>query len=688
MLSGEPPFTGNTAQAVVARVLTEAPRSLGAQRHTIPRHLEAAVLTALEKLPADRFASAAAFAEALKDKTYAGTVALDAPGPTAAARTRPGPAWSRLTVALAAVAVVATAAALWGWLRPIPAPPPTLLGLALRDGEALRPPPNSGGARIAISPDGGALAYLGPAEGGSRLWLRRLDLLTATPIAGTEDASSPFFSPDGRRVGFITRGRSVRIASLDGAPTVTLTDQANSTGGAWGDDGYVYFEVDSGLARIRPEGGTVEPVYTLNRESKEVGAEWPFVLPGGRGLLFRVRRAGQGPADYAVVAMKLPKGPARALTRGVFARYAPSGHLLVVTEDGKLVAIPFDADKLELTGPPVALIEGIGVRSGGFNVDLSLSETGTLVYTTGGTLGSRVPYWVSRDGSAAPVDPGWDPQGAIQNIALAPDGKALAVELQRSGKTDIWVKRLPTGPFSRITFDDTAAVRPSWSSDGREVLYVRDRTGTAVGPLFAHLADGTGLPRPLSPPSLDLGQATQSRDGRWLLTRTPGNSPGSGDILAFRAGDTAAVTLVATPATEFFPSLSPDGRWLAYASTESGTMEIYVRPFPATGTAKWQVSTAGGIEPIWAGNGRELFYISGKSEMMAAEIQPGPTFSVGEQHRLFSTAEYAGGSGIPSYAVSPDDRRFLLLREGESIQQSELVLAERWAQKLSAGSPR
>jgi serine/threonine-protein kinase len=359
-----------------------------------------------------------------------------------------------------------------------------------------------------------------------------------------------------------------------------------------------------------------------------------------------------------------------------------------VTAEGRLVAIPFDPGKLEMTGSPVALIEGIGVRAGGFNVDLSLSENGTLLYTTGGTLGTRRPYWVNRDGTSAPVDPGWDPQGALQNSALSPDGKALAVELLRNGKSDIWVKQLPNGPFSRITFEDTSSARPSWSTDNREVLYIKDRSGTATGPILARQADGTGVPRPLTPASLDLGQVVMSRDGRWLLTRTAGNSDGNGDILGFRTGDTTPVRLVASAATEFFPSLSPDGRWLAYSSNESGSPEIYVRPFPETGTARWQVSTTGGGQPLWSRTGRELFYISGKGEMMSAEVRTGATFMVGEQRVLFSTSPYLIGTGIHTYSVSPDDKRFLMLQEGESIQQSELVLAENWMQRVLEGASR
>jgi serine/threonine-protein kinase len=554
--------------------------------------------------------------------------------------------------------------------------------LALPPRQALQPPPPSGGARIALSPDGRALAYLGPADGGSQLWLRRLDQLEATPIAGTQTASNPFFSPDGQRIGFVKEGSAIRIASLAGAPTVTLTDKANTTSGDWGSDGYVYFEVDSGIARMRPAGGAIEPVYTISPERKEIATEWVNVLPDAKAVLFRVRHAGQGPADFEIMAMALPHGTAHTLTRGIFAKYSPTGHLLVITADGKLIAIPFDRGKLELTGPPAALIEGIGVRANGFNIDFVLAPNGTVAYTTGGTLGSRRAVWVSREGGVTPVDPAWDPQGVIETAYLSPDGKALAVGLARDGRRDIWVKRLPDGPFSRITFGDTSSVRPAWSPDGRDVLYLTDRAVSGAGSANIHRADGTGVPRVLLPSPLDFGQLVPSRDGRWLLLRTAAVGAGNGDIMGLKTGDTTLVPLVATPASELFPALSPDGRWLAYASNESGTMEIYVRPFPETASAKWQVSTAGGSEPAWSHTGRELFYINGKTEMVSAEVTPGAAFGVGRQRSLFSASQLYRPGPVPMYSVSPDDQRFLMVREGETTQQSELVVAENWLQQL------
>jgi Tol biopolymer transport system component/tRNA A-37 threonylcarbamoyl transferase component Bud32 len=675
MLTGDPPFTGSTAQAIVARVVTETPRPLLPQRHTIPPHIEAAVLTALEKLPADRFGTAAQFATALADPKYASPTTVASPVALPRARRR----WDTVSLAAFGIAGLAIVAALWGWLRPAPTPLVNRFSLLFRSAEGLRPSATAG--NIAISPDGTKLVYIGPAEGGTRLWLREHDKLRPTPIPGTDGAVSPFFSPDGRQLGFIRNGRTVRILSLEGGPPLTLSDSINSSGGDWGTDGYVYIEVDSGLGRIRATGGPLEPIYKFSTERRDIGAEWPNALPGGHGLIFRLRRAGQAPSEFDIMGMTLPHGEARPLIRGIYARYAASGHLLVITADGKLLAVPFDPVKVALTGTPVALLEGL--RSGPFEVDLAVSTTGTLVYASGGSSGLTRAFWVGRDGAASPVDSTWDPQGTISSVALSRDGKTLAVGLLRGAAQDIWVKQLPTGPFSRITFGDSAHFRASWSADGRSLLYITDR-GTGGGLPYITRADGTGPSRALLSSPFNFVHVTQSLDGRWLLLRRGLSEVGNGDIYGLRAGDSALVPLLTSPAREASPALSPDGRWLAYESDESGTNEVYVRPFPDVGSGRWQVSLSGGNSPLWAHSGRELFYVNGRQEMVSVEVRPGTTFTVGEPRVLFAATSYNISPTYALYDVAPDDRHFLMVRGVAAEAQTELILTENWFEELRA----
>jgi Tol biopolymer transport system component/tRNA A-37 threonylcarbamoyl transferase component Bud32 len=687
MLTGDPPFTGSTAQAIVARVVTETPRPLKPQRHTITPQVETAVLTALEKLPADRFGTAAEFAQALSASkhvlTTAATPIAPAPGPA------PEPAerrrrWNAPTVAALGIAAVATAAALWVWLRPAPAPEISRFSLFFRPGEGLQPRPVAGS--MAISPDGRKLVYVGPGEGGSRLWLRELGKLRPSPIPGTEGAVSPFFAPDGRQLGYIAGGRAVRVLSLEGGPPLTLSDSINSTAGDWGDDGYVYVEVDSGMARVRATGGPLEELYRFSNERREIGTEWPHVLPGGKGLLFRVRRASQPPTEFDIFVKKLPTGEARPLIRGLYARYAASGHLLVVTADGKLLAVPFDPEKLELTGPAVAILEGL--RSGPFEENMAVSRNGTFVYATGGSSASSVPFWVDRDGRAAPVDPAWDPGGTIESVSLSADGKALAVTLNRLAAQDVWVKQLPSGPFSRITFGDNARFRPTWSADARSLIYLADEGGIGSGIPATSRADGTGAPRTLLKTSLSFAHVVESRDGSWLVLRRSLNEVGAGDIYAVKRGDTTLVPLLTTAATETAPALSPDGRWLAYASNESGTSEIYVRPFPDVASGRWQVSLNGGSAPKWANSGRELFYINGAQEMVVTPIRAGSTLEVGQPKALFSAASYFIIPSFPTFDIAPDDKRFIMLRSAAATEDTEIILTQNWFEELKARAPR
>jgi serine/threonine-protein kinase len=685
MLTGEPPFTGATAQAVVARVVTETPRPLHAQRHTIPPHVEAAVMTALEKLPADRFGTAAEFAEALAGRGTTHTRRTAATGAMTGAgrggKTRLDP----VKIGLAGAMVGAAALAAWGWLRPGPAPMVNRFSLYLPPEQALAPVSNSGN-RVAISPDGRRIVYSGPAQRGTQLWVREHDQLTSTPISGTENAGTPFFSPDGRRIGFVINGSKLRTVSLDGGPTQSLTDSANTTGGDWGPDGYVYFEVDSGIARIRASGGPIEPLYNFFK-NKETGAEWPVLLPGGKGLLFRTRRPNQAVADFQIVAMPLPHGEPRPLMRGVYARYSPTGHLLVVTADGKLVAAPFDLKKLELSGPAIGLLEGIGVEVGGFSTNLALSDNGTLVYTTGSAVRSRQPIWVTRQGVASPVDSTWEPQGGIAAFALAPDGRALAVDVIQNGVNVIWIKRIPTGPYSRLTFGDTANLRPTWSADGRSLVYVGNAATNGGTPMMRR-ADGTGAAQALVRSRFLFAQAFETHDGKWILARRSFFEEGSGDIYGVRKGDSTLVPLVTGPATEAEPAVSPNGRWLAYTSLESGVPEVYVRPFPDAASARWQVSTAGGGDPVWSHSGRELFYRSANEQLMTVAVHPGASFSFEQPKPLFSTANYVNINPVPSFDVSPDDKRFLFLRETASNERNELIVVQNWTKEMKARARR
>jgi serine/threonine-protein kinase len=501
-----------------------------------------------------------------------------------------------------AVTGVVVVAALIGWLRPRPEDPRPVLrySMALPEEERLIP---RFGTRIALSPDGSRLVYVGPSESGAaQLWVRERSQLDGRPLPGTEGAFSPFFSPDGGHVGFFTGGPStIKIASLGGGPPITIADTAVALIGAtWAPDGFIYADGPGGspLIRVLATGGAVEPASVI--DTAEQSHHWPEALPAGKGILFTVSHDAPTALEQQDIAvLDLATGAHRILAHGVAARYAPTGHLVYVTSDGSLMAAPFDEERLELTGPSVALTDGIALRLVG-SVDLTLSESGTLMYVTGGV--SEDPnemVWVDRDGRHAPVDPGW--VGEFYTPALSPDGSRLAVSIIGDAGRDLWVKQLDTGPLSRLTFPQGADHRPWWSRDGRWVLFVTERGETRD--LYRRRADGVGQAEPvLVRPEQPVNQAEYSPDGEWLVYRT--GRINSLDIRARRTrGDTSAVPLIADPnINEHSPALSPDGKWLAYLTDESGRWELYVRPFPNVDDGRWQVSTAGASEPVWSRN--------------------------------------------------------------------------------------
>ncbi len=677
MLTGDPPFTGSTAQAIVARVVTESPRSMTTQRHTIPSHVEAAVLTALEKLPADRFATAAEFAEALADPTYASkTTVMMAAGQGGGKR-------SPVTLGLVGVAALATIAALWGWFRPAPERPTLRFTMALPEGKALS---IDRGTRFAVSPDGSKIVYAGQGPEGAQLYLLDRSQLEGVPLPGTDGAIDPFFSPDGQQVGFIALGAAaLKVMTLNGAPPVTILDSAiGSDGATWSADGYVYYDGltgggTTGVVRVPASGGHPEQVTTVDTAKGEQDHYWPVAIPGGRGVFFTVQyRNARQASNIAVYDPK--SGSYHTLVQGLTARYAPTGHLVYVSTSGDLLAVPFDLKSLQLRGQPVALTNHVAGRAYGA-VDLALSTSGTLIYQAGemSTDPGMVAY-VTRDGRIEPVDSGWN--GTFQSLALSPDGKQLAVSVIASGEQQIWMKQLPDGPLSKLTFDGSFNIRPTWNPDGQTVGF------TTLAPAFGMArADGSSQPRMLFTDSAGKGvqEASWSPDGRWIIYRTT-----TRDILARRtSGDSATVPLLMTPNfQELEPTLSPDGRWLAYNSNESGRFEVYVRPFPEVERAKWQVSTDGAQDPLWSHSGRELFFVANNSMVTSVEVLPGPTFTMGKRTALFSASQTAGGPR--SWDITPDDQRFVMieLSGAGGTENRELVVVENFFPELTATPAR
>jgi DNA-binding SARP family transcriptional activator len=595
----------------------------------------------------------------------------------------------RVLYAVIGLAMLTSAIAIWGWMRPAPAKQVVRSTLAMDSAEAMAPgAPWSG--RLAISPDGSRLAYIGGPR--SQLLIRARNGLHAIAVPGTEGATTPFFSPDGRQVGFL-RVHIVQIASLSGGLPITVSDSltVGTAGASWGPDGFIYVDANTtgaGLLRVEAKPGAKPSWFTvLDTASGEFDHTWPDVLPNGKGVLFTVLFNGRNGVErrtsYAIAVADVPSGKHRVIVNdAMYPRYASSGHLLYVTANKTLMVVPFDQNSMKVVGEPTALTGGMRLGLWG-SADLAVSAAGTLVYATDAGQGKQELVWVTRDGKAQAVDPDW-PGNYLGSPALSPDGKWLAVaRVANAEPMNIWIKRLDRGPGIKLTLEGNDNFGPAWTPDGRSVTFSSGHP-TGATDLWTERADG-GAPAVLQlHEKRNLYNAGWSPDGKWLIFRTDVSSPGSGDILAIRPGiDTAPVPVVATAFTEMAPALSPNGRWLAYVSNETGEDEIYVVPFPNTSAAKWAISAGGGTEPLWSHRGTELFYRAGSGDLVAVAIHTQPRFSLGRSAALFPAAGFTSARFGPQYAVAPDDRRFLMIRAGTP---DKLIIVENWFEELKTKS--
>lgn len=682
MLTGDPPHTGSSAQAILGKILLGEVTRPTKLRRAIPANVEGTLLRALERLPADRFESAAGMAAALIDRAFRHGVQAGA--------TRTTGLWNWLTVSFGVLAFFSLILAGREILAPDSLPQVLRYRLALPDTRGLSPAEIR--PRISISPDASQFLYVGPGrQGFQRLWLQARDQLEAIPIPGTEGALGPFFSPDGTRIGFARLNMAGDVGSLvvvspSGGSSILLADSAAGVDGAsWGTDGFIYYDGvtgagTTGIMRIPAAGGTPEQVTSVDRTQGETDHVWPQALPEGKGVVFTVLRgAALGEADIAV--FDLATGERRVLVRGVSARYSPAGYLIFARADGVLGAIPFDAQKLETRGEAIELADGIAIRLNGA-VDLALSGTGTLVYSTGDpNPETNELIWVDRAGGTERVDPEW--VGYFRSVALSPDGSKLAAGLGVGGwgLEDLFIKDLRRGSISRLSLvEGVGNYRPAWTSDGQWVTFISNRTGRAA--VFRRRASGVGPAELLWEGQGEITQAFLTRDGEWLVFVE------DRDLFAKKLDeDSIQVVLVATPAGEFDPEVSPDGRWLAYTSDESGSEEVYVSPFPNNASGlRWQVSSGGGFSPRWAHSGEELFFKTPAGDLVAVEVNDADAFELGERELLFSVGSQWSWQTLNAYSVSPDDQRFLIIQDRGNPEGNELVVVEGLHRVLEAMS--
>jgi serine/threonine-protein kinase len=695
MLAGDAPFTGSSVQAIVAKVINSEPERLTMLRKTVPPYIEAAVLTALAKLPADRYASAAEFSTALstnRGATYAATYAATSAMAGVHANS---PRAQRLTIAACAVATVATAAALWVWLTP--APPPLVMrdSIVLGDSTGANRVGNVGG-EVALAPDGSAIVFVQGTGSTAQLYLKSREQLTATPVAGTAGVSgAPTFSPDGQWIAFVSRDGKLLNVPRSGGPAILLADSVQATypSVAWlGSDTVVYAH-RGGVSAVAKDGGTTRtmvPMQAAGSTLRNFAA-----LPGGRSML--AIRCSAGCVTTALVAVELRAGTTKLLAEDVLAAWWLSdGIVAYARRDGEVVAAPFDVEALAFERTPIAVLSG--VRGRALHADMAVSTSGMAVYLSGNGVSSFAsdvtPVWVNRSGTATVIDSTWRVPSPTRRplfggrlLAISPDGDRVAVTVLREGnQSDVWIKQLARAPFTytKLTFAGDN-VNPVWLRDGGSLLFASG-ANKVPGYVFRKRSDGTGPADTLLSLPRGITEVLITPDSARFVLRVV--SPPSRDIVQGQVGRGPAVPLLASPAyNEIAPALSPDGKWLAYSSDESGQFEVYVRPYPDVNSGRWQVSQAGGLQPVWSRNGRELFYQNGAKMLVSAAVLPGPTFTLGAQTPLFSTSAFASNDIAVNYDVSPDGQRFLFLRlppTPTAEREAALVQITNWGAEVRA----
>ena len=673
-LSGRRAFHGDSAVESLNAILKEEPPDFNETSTKINPQLEKIVRRCLEKKPERRFHSAHDLSFALEALTGSSESSLKTKHLVTPAETPSLFRNSRLAWIVAGVLLLLTMGLAWAYFTRQPK-------LETRAVKLLILPPSKtylmAGQAPLISPDGKTLAFVAIDDSGrGLLYVRPLDSLVARPLEGSDGAYSPFWSPDSRSLGFFAKGKLKRVDLSGGQPT-TLANAPNARGGAWNRDGFIIYcpVPPSPLLRISASGGESTPINTNQPEGGIV--RWlPSFLPDGRHYLYVTRLAG---SEREIRVGSIDSNDSKRLVSAAYSHaiYAPPGYLLYRRES-KLVAQHFDVEKLELHGDPIPIAEDVGFDATSYQGYFSASEDGVVVHHSG-SAGLTQLTWSDRKGQQLGIVDEPADQGDLE---LSPDDNHLVFRRVdfRTGSISLWMIDLARGTPSRFTFEKTTDFAPIWSPDGSRIVFSTLRDGPPN--LYQKVSSSAGNDEALFKSSVAKLSFDWSRDGRYILYGVV-DPKTSWDLWVVPLDDTSKpVPFLQTNFDEQRAKFSPNGRWVAYVSNESGTNEVCVRPFPVT-PGKWQVSTAGGEQPRWRRNGKELFYLSADNKLMSVEVNTdGPTFEHRTPTALFGTR--VGGIDTPGnyYSVTTDGQRFILNNLVAEAAYTPITVVLNWTADL------
>ena len=676
MLAGQGPFYRESVAETMSAILKEDPPDLSRANKTVSQDFERLINHCLEKNPEARFHSARDLAFALDAiPTSGSTVAISADTAPMSVHTP-----SRVTLlqiilgSIAVIAVIAAVALVVAFVLPYFRRTPT-------EAHTVRffinPPEKASFGPFAISPDGLHLAFVASdATGKASLWVRPLDSPIAQPLSGTEDAIYPFWSPDSRFIGFFAGGKLKKI-ELSGGTVQTLCNATIPRGGSWSSSGVIVFgpSPNEPLYQVSETGGPASPLTKLEPSRQEASHRWPFFLPDGRHFLYSVLG---GPQSQGIYVTTLDGKDTRRLLNiaSSIAMYAAPGYLLF-RHEATLMGQVFDLNKLQLSGDAFPVAEQVGFDLSTFQTYFSVSQTGILVYSAA-TGGKTQLTWMDRSGKELGLV---GPPANYIRPSLSPDGKRLAVDGSDSqGNRDVWLIDLASGNSTRFTFDPAQDLFPVWSPDGSRIVFGSDREGPRN--LFQRSAKGAGKEELLLKSDFNAYPVDWSHDGRYIAYVI--NDPKTKiDVWVLPvSGNQKPFPFANTEASERGARFSPDGKWLAYVSDESGVPQIYVETFPSSG-GKWQVSTSGGYHIAWRQDGKELFYVAADRKMMAVDIKgEGANFEAGPPKPLFELRVPTFTGSQAQFAVTPDGQKFLIANTHGENKSEPITVALNWTADL------